>query len=62
MKACKPLAEYAWFIEEIRQNQSSGMDIEAAVDRAIDTMPDEYVIKMILTENRAEVKHVYYRI
>ena len=58
MEACKPLAEYAWFIEEIRKNQSKGMDIESAVDKAVDDMPDGYEIKMLLIENRAEVKNM----
>ena len=58
MEACEPLAEYSWFINEIRQNQASGMDIEAAVNKAIDAMPDEYVIKMFLIENRAEVEQM----
>ena len=58
MKACRPLAEYAWFIEEIRKNQAGKMDIETAVDKAIDDMPDAYVIKTILIANRAEVKQM----
>ena len=32
------------------------MDIEAAVDKAIDDMPEDYVIKPLLLENRVEVK------
>ena len=58
MNACRPLAEYAWFIEEIRKNQAGKMDIETAVDKAIDDMPDTYVIKTILIANRAEVKQM----
>ena len=49
MEACKPLAEYAWLVEEIRSN-SKHMDIETAVDQAID------LIKSILIGNKAEVK------
>lgn len=55
MKACRPLEEYAWFIEQIRENKIN-MDIEAAVDKAIDDMPEDYVIKPLLLENRVEVK------
>ncbi len=55
MKACRPLKEYAWFIEQIRENKIN-MDIEAAVDKAIDDMPEDYVIKPLLLENRVEVK------
>ena len=55
MESCKPLAEYAWLVEEIRNN-SKHMDIETAVDQAIETMPEDYLIKSILIGNKAEVK------
>ena len=56
MEACKPLAEYAWFIEEIRENKRNEMEIEEAVDRALDEMPEDFSIREFLMENRAEVK------
>lgn len=56
MKACKPLSEYAWFIEEIRENKRNEMEIEEAVDRALDEMPEDFSIREFLMENRAEVK------
>lgn len=56
MNACKPLAEYAWLIDQIRKNQEGMDNIEAAVDKAIDDMPDDYVIRSFLLGNRAEVK------
>ena len=55
MAACRPLAEYAWFIAEIRQNRKKS-DIEAAVDKAIDDMPGDYLIRDFLIGHRAEVK------
>lgn len=55
LKACKPLSEYAWLVEEIRENRA-GMDIEKAVDKAIDDMPEDYEIRMFLVGHRAEVK------
>ncbi|MCI8672545.1 MAG: hypothetical protein HFI89_03530 [Lachnospiraceae bacterium] len=58
MEACGPLAEYAWFVEEIRKNKRKSMTIEAAVDQAINDMPENYVIKTYLTGNRAEVKNM----
>lgn len=57
MNACKPLAEYAWFVDRIRQNRS-GMDIESAVDKAIDDMPEHFAIRNFLIGNRAEVKNM----
>ena len=55
MKKCKPLAEYAWFVDMIRKNMDT-MEIEAAVDKTIDAMPEDYEIKEYLTGNREEVK------
>ena len=58
MEACKPLQEYAWFVNEIRSNQSKQLNTETSIDRAIDTMPDDYRIKSYLLNNRAEVKRM----
>ena len=58
MEACKPLQEYAWFVNEIRSNQSKQLSTETSIDRAIDTMPDDYRIKAYLLNNRAEVKRM----
>ena len=58
LEACKPLREYAWFVNEIRSNQSKQLNTETTIDRAIDTMPDDYRIKSYLLNNRAEVKRM----
>ena len=57
MCACKPLEEYAWFIEEIRKNNGS-MEIEAAVDNALDAMPEDFALKQLLIANKAEVRQM----
>ncbi len=54
LEACRPLSEYAWLVQEIRKNREQ-MDIDTAVDRAIDSMPKDYVIRSFLIGNRAEV-------
>ena len=59
MESCAPLREYAWLVDAVRRNQDETMDLDAAVDRALDEMPDEYVIKTFLLENRAEVKSMF---
>ena len=51
MDKCKPLAEYAWFIDEIRNNRKEH-DIEVSVKRVIDLMPDSYIIKNFLIGHR----------
>ena len=57
MSMCRPLTEYAWFISEIRKNNKS-MDIEAAVDRALDAMSEDFSLKKLLIANKAEVKQM----
>ena len=59
LEACKPLREYSWLIEEIRQNKKNGNEIETAVDMALDSMPEDFVIRQFLLDNRAEVKDVF---
>ncbi len=54
LDACKPLNEYSWFIDRIRENCKS-MDITESVSKAINEMPGTYVIKTFLENNREEV-------
>lgn len=64
LAACKPLGEYAWFVEQVRKNlvtfrddmEGEPIGIEAAIDKAIDDMPDDFEIKELIMMNRAEVK------
>ena len=53
-RKCSPLAEYSWFIEEIRKNRKN-MELEQAVDRAIKDMPDDYDLKEFLIGHQSEV-------
>ncbi len=57
MAACRPLSDYAWFIAEIRR-YSETMDIETAIDSALDNMPDDSELKELLIANKAEVKQM----
>ena len=59
MEACVPLNEYAWLVETIRRHQKAMKNLEAAVDAAIDEMPDGFAIKKFLLLNRAEVKGMF---
>lgn len=57
LEACRPLAEYSWFINKIRYNQSVlALEAKEAVNRAIDEMPEDYVIYPFLVEHRSEVQ------
>ena len=59
MAASEPLSEYAWLVEAIRGNQKVMKNLEAAIDAAIEEMPDEFVIKRFLLQNQAEVKGMF---
>ena len=56
MDACEPLKEYAWLVDAVRRHQKEKMDLDAAVDAAVDEMPGEFVIREFIVANRAEVK------
>ena len=55
LEACEPLREYSWLINEIRERRKT-MSLEEAVNKAVDAMPKEFVIRMFLKEHRAEVR------
>ncbi len=55
LAACKPLNEYAWFVEQIRINGTS-MEPDEAIGKALAEMPDAFSIKAFLMENRSEVE------
>ena len=59
MELCRPLMEYAWFIDAIRRNQRTMRNLEAAVDAALDEMPDDFLLKRFLRTHKAEVKGMY---
>ena len=59
MDACEPLKEYAWLVDAVRRHQKEQMDLDTAVDSALNEMPDGFVIKSFLVKNRAEVKSMF---
>lgn len=59
MNSCKPLYEYAWLVDTIRQHQKNTKNLETAVDAALDDMPDDFMIKNFLLLNKAEVKGMF---
>ena len=61
LKACRPLEEYSWLVAEIRKNSQPDeagkrMGAGEAIDKAIDGMPDDFLIRKFIISNRAEVK------
>ena len=55
LEACKPMYEYSWLIQTIRDYKNENEEIEKAVDRAISDMPEKFEIKSFLETHRAEV-------
>ena len=60
LKACQPLREYSWFINQVRLNKAAipkddADSLAKAVDRAISQMPDDYCLKPFLLIHQAEV-------
>ena len=53
--SCKPLEEYTWIIDRIREHEKT-MELEAAIDLGLDEMPETFLIKPYLDANRVEVK------
>ena len=59
MEACQPLHEYAWLVDRVRRHQQVLQNLEAAVDKAINEMPDGFVIRELLELHRAGVKKMF---
>ena len=55
LSSCRPLKEYSWLVERIRENQQT-MGIEEAVDRAILDVPEDFETREFLIGHRAEGK------
>lgn len=56
LNACKPLNEYSWFVDKIRNSKTNVF--EESIDTALAEMPDDFLIKPFLMANKAEVKHM----
>ena len=54
MNACQPLKEYAQCIYLVREYQGNGDDLESALDKAIDAMPEDAGIRPFLLAHKAD--------
>lgn len=59
MDQCRRLKDYASFVAAVRRNQQSGMEIEAAVSKAIETCIRRGILADILSVHRAEVIEMF---
>ena len=55
LESCQPLREYSWLIDRIRVNNEE-MPLVDAIDKAMDEMPEDFVIRDLLVANKAEVR------
>ena len=60
LRACQPLKEYAWFVEQIRKNKAlipvdDANRLTNAVNLAIRQMPDSFSIKQFILIHQSEV-------
>ena len=55
MEACQSLREYSWLMDRIRVNRAA-MEFGDAVDRAINEVPESYILRPFLIAHQAEVK------
>lgn len=58
MEKCRKLKEYAVFVYYIRRNQEAGMNLNEAMDKAIDDCIAEGILRELLVKNRAEVRNM----
>ena len=57
MAVCEPLTEYAWIVDCIRNMQKTD-NLETAIDKTIDIIPQSFLTKPFLEAHRAEVKNM----
>ncbi len=58
MRKCKPLEDYAKFVDSVRVNQKTARTLEEAIDNAINALDGDSSIKTFLTAHKAEVKNM----
>ncbi len=58
MERSHTLWEYSFYVQRIRDNKSSGMDLIEAVDRATEDCIRKGILRDILIKNSAEVKNM----
>ena len=56
--SCRPLAEYSQFVGDVRNYEQESHDIDSAVVKAVDNLPEDSPIKEFLLANIAEVKEM----
>ena len=58
LEACKPLEEYSWFVDRVRYHKKTANNLEESIDKALNDLSDDSLIKPFLISNKAEVKRM----
>ena len=59
LEACGPLNAYSWFVNGVVEKQTRDkISLSKAIDETLNEMPDDFVIKQFLLDNKAEVKRM----
>ena len=56
LQKCRPLNDYSEFVALVRKYVKEMKNLEKAIERAINDMPEDSVLKPFLLANKAEVK------
>ena len=59
LEACKPLQNFSWLVARIRKNWET-MDLKEAIERAIDDMPEDFVIREIVMKYRSYISDIIF--
>ena len=63
MEVCRPLKEYSWFVDRVRNNQKQyekkdNESLKKSISDAINELDDDSLIKPFLLKNKAEVENM----
>ncbi len=58
LKNCKPLMEYAWFVNKVNKNKEKYANLKIAIDKALDEVPKNFVLHDLLEKERNEVMSI----
>ena len=54
-KSCKPLNEYIWIIDTIREKQNKYKDLDKSINETFDEIPNTFILKEMLLKERRKV-------
>ena len=58
MSACRPLADYSQFVADVRNYGQKLHDMDSAIRKAVDALPEDSMVREYLLANIAEVKEM----